>query len=55
MSVYGVGINDVPNDCKPSSENNKIYHSWKHMLERCYCEKLRVKHPSYIGVTVCEE
>lgn len=55
MAVYGIGINDVPNDCKRKNENFKIYDSWKHMLERCYCEKLRKKHPSYIGVTVCEE
>lgn len=31
------------------------YASWKHMLERCYDEKLHKKHPTYIGTFVCEE
>ena len=33
---------------------SKIYKTWISMLERCYCEKSQVKHPTYIGCSVDE-
>lgn len=34
---------------------NKVYRLWLGMLERCYCDKLQVSNPSYIGCSVSEE
>lgn len=31
------------------------YVAWKGMIERGYCPKIKSKHPSYIGVKVCDE
>jgi len=42
-----------------AKQNNKLteaYVSWKHILERCYDEPQKHKHPAYYGIcTVCEE
>lgn len=35
--------------------HDKSYDAWQNMLERCYSEKLRYKHPAYENCTVCEE
>ncbi len=51
--VYGVGVNNLT-----ATINGKAmpwYRAWHNMLERCYCEKLHVKQPSYIGCSVCDE
>lgn len=33
----------------------KSYDVWTNMLERCYSETHRYKHPSYLGCSVCDE
>ena len=30
------------------------YHKWQNMLQRCFDNKLKEKHPTYEGVTCCE-
>lgn len=58
--VYGVGVNDADYSVH-KCENRKIvwrcpyYGTWKGMLERAYYDKLKLKRPTYQGVTVCEE
>jgi len=58
--VHGVGINDANYAVCPKGPDGKqvfcpYYSTWKKMLERAYCPKYLVRHPTYIGVTVCEE
>lgn len=48
--VFKVGINDIEDGSK-----NISYFYWKHMLRRCYDDKLLIKYPTYIGCSVCEE
>lgn len=33
----------------------RFYMTWRDMIKRCYSEKFQVKHPTYIGCSVCEE
>lgn len=33
----------------------KCYDTWKEMLTRCFDEEYKLKHNTYLGVTVCEE
>lgn len=63
--VFFKGINDAPYETqkfiKVSDNKWKLvwicpfYKTWKHMLERCFCNKLKSKYPTYKDVTVCEE
>lgn len=54
--VFGVGINDssysVGGGAYPICP---FYSIWKHMLMRAYSAKFHAKHPTYKGVSVCEE
>ncbi|CAM0054035.1 HNH endonuclease [Vibrio phage D478] len=50
MSLFGVGINDIP-----GSGRSKEYKIWMNMLKRCYCKSYQKSKPSYAGVTVCDE
>ena len=57
--VHGVGENDSP-ACISQRISGKLvacpaYHVWKGVLQRCYDTKCQDRHPSYIGVTVCDE
>ena len=56
---YGVGINDAPFVTNIKIDGKTKTHPaikcWNHMLERCYSAKTQAKHPTYIGVTVCNE
>ena len=66
--VYGVGINDADyivcvREEAPKvngKQNRKIiwtcpfYSRWVSMLERCFSNKLKTKHPTYKDVTCCE-
>jgi len=52
-SVYNIGFTGIGE--YSNKKYNKIYIIWSGMLERCYSEKKQQLHPSYIGVTVCEE
>jgi len=49
--VYGVGINDMP----VGFWKNKLYQTWKSMIQRCYCSVFQSTHPTYIGTTPCKE
>lgn len=54
---YGVGYIGA-GDYKVESilgTHDKSYDVWQNMLERCYSEKLRHKHPAYVNCTVCEK
>ena len=66
--VYGVGINDLDYVSQRYSVVNvdgtfkrkrewacQFYLMWKRMLERCFCEKLKQKKPTYRGVTCCDD
>jgi hypothetical protein len=59
MLVCGIGINDADyNVRKGSRVSNKIcpfYARWADMIKRCYSEKHKLKSPTYIGCSVCEE
>lgn len=57
--IHGVGVNDS-NYIVTTYRNGKriicpAYRSWHDMMTRGYCKKLKIKHPSYIGVTVCDD
>lgn len=48
-SVLGVGfMGDGPYG---SRTHRKEYQTWKGVLERCYCPKLKAARPTYVGVT----
>jgi hypothetical protein len=36
-------------------KNTKVYDCWSNMIKRCYYTKTQIKHPTYIGCTVCDE
>lgn len=63
-TLYSVGIIDTDEklqtfitvDGKPRLSWVCPYYSrWQAMLQRCYCEKLHKRFPTYIGCTVCSE
>ena len=51
--VCGVGINDIPNNIKPSLITQLSYHIWHHMLRRCYNQDKKMK--SYYDCRVCDD
>mgnify|MGYP001019282105 CR=1 FL=1 len=55
-SVYDVGYIGAPQfNCSADAVTKRIYESWVRMLGRCYDESVRLRNPTYIGCTVCEE
>jgi hypothetical protein len=38
-----------------STKDKKAYSVWASMLQRCYCTKFHIKHPSYINCTTRDE
>lgn len=52
VGYIGVGKHKVE---EIRGTHNRYYDTWQNMLERCYSEKLRNKHPAYINYTVCDE
>lgn len=53
--IYGVGIYERGKfSGYIHSKHTKEYAIWKRMLERCYCAKTQVKHPTYIGCSVSD-
>jgi len=56
-SVFGVGY--IGEGIYKSRENphrmTDAYNTWCNMLERCYEEKLRYKHPTYANCYVCDD
>ena len=57
--AYGVGINDafyvVNQTINGKPTRCPIYQSWVHMLERCYCPKLKATRTSYKECRVVKE
>lgn len=54
--VCGIGyIGEGPYNSRYNGEKAKSYDVWKNILERCYDESKRYKHPSYEGCYVCDE
>ena len=55
----GIGVNDtnyIGKKGKGGKENRRRYYSvWESMLTRCYSEKYKVRRPTYLGCTVCDE
>lgn len=54
-SVYGVGIVGKKYPTIINGKDIKEYKSWHSMLQRCFDEKLKNKHPTYKDVSCCEE
>lgn len=54
-SLCGVGIVGFEKTSTSDGKHLPSYETWQSMIKRCYSEKLQVKHPSYIGCTVCDE
>jgi hypothetical protein len=53
-TVYGIGyIGEGNYKITVNKQRTNISNTWKNMLQRCY--KGLKTHPSYIGVTVCNE
>jgi hypothetical protein len=53
-TVYGIGyIGEGNYKITINKQRTNISNTWKNMLQRCY--KGLKTHPSYIGVTVCDE
>jgi len=60
MLVAGVGTNDSPYPVSRYEHGKQvwkcpIYAVWQNMLHRCYSSAVQSKHPTYIGIRVCEE
>jgi len=53
--VCGVGVNDWDGAVKVDGKLIKEYGLWKGMLQRCFDEKCKQKHPTYEGVTCSKE
>lgn len=49
--VCGVGVNDSYDIVN----KNNAYGRWCNMIHRCYSEKVKMRVPTYIGCTVCDE
>lgn len=58
-SVHGAGINDSNYITQPRIGGKQFtcpaYNLWQGILSRAYSDKSHKKHPTYIGVTVCDE
>ena len=56
--AYGVGFNSNPKSGYKSKDGNRItksYDAWKRMLQRCFDQKYKEDHPTYVGVTCVDE
>lgn len=58
-SVFGFGVNNADYMSGPKIDGKKAncpaYVAWRDMIKRSYCPKWHARHPTYIGVSVCEE
>lgn len=52
--IFGIGINDVYDDCFTRPQP-KYYKTWNKMLMRCYCPKYHQRRPTYINCSVSKE
>lgn len=53
--ICGIGINDYEGQVRVNGEFIQSYNVWKDMIRRCYDEGRLKRHPTYKGVSVCEE
>ena len=54
--VYSTGYIGFGNySCTEKGKITKCYAVWSSMLERAYSEKWKIKYPSYLNVSVCED
>ena len=53
-SVYGVGIVGTKYPVSEGNIQTKEYTLWMSMLQRCYSDSFKKKHPTYIGCEVSE-
>ena len=53
--LFGVAMNDVGDIFLENGKEKPAYRAWSGMLARCYNEKIRHKHPTYIDCYVCDE
>lgn len=57
--VENIGINDAPFQVSPTINGLQVTHpaytTWKSMLNRCACIKLKEREPTYSNITCCEE
>jgi hypothetical protein len=57
--VHGIGVNDANYAVNPLIGGKRVmceaYKAWMAMLRRCNCKILKEQHPTYIGVSVCDE
>lgn len=54
-SVCNVGMIGIKYPSKENNNHTKEYLAWKRMLQRCFDEKNKEKHPTYKDVTCCDE
>lgn len=40
---------------RKNNKKTKCYRTWRNMLTRCFDEEYKLKHNTYLGVTICEE
>lgn len=53
---YNVGyIGEGDYKVSENRKSTRVYNTWRHMLQRCYDEKLHEKHPTYKNCKVCKE
>jgi len=54
--IYGVGFMGTGKyKSRNKTGHTKEYNAWAAMLQRCYDDKLHIRHPSYKDCTMCEE
>lgn len=54
-TVYGHGKNDVNFQSYVGGKRVWQYGLWTFMLKRCFCEKVKLRYPTYQDVTCCSE
>jgi len=53
--VFGVGVNDWVGKVKVGGKPIREYQLWKSMLQRCFYEKYKQKHPTYQDVACSKD
>lgn len=53
--AYGFGMIGIKYSSKVNGKLTKEYNTWLSLLQRCYDEKYKNKHPTYKNVTCCDE
>ena len=54
--VYGKGyLGEGKYKTTKNGKHTQCYKTWQHMLERCYDDKYKEKHPTYVDCEACNE